>query len=159
MFGAYFDDSAMPGENRDLICMACYVAPAEKWDQFVPDWRAMLREYGIKSLHMTDLANKRGEFEGWSPEKEKRLIRHAHRLINTYTEIGADITVDVHSYDETMPVHLKEMFGGPYGFCAFWCMNYLIDHMRFGVGLNGLSYSLNRNLDTENKLKRSSETS
>ncbi len=131
MFQAYFDDSAIPGERPRTLSMACYVSSEESWDSFETEWRRdVLGPEGISCLRMTDLNNKRGEFTGWAPDRERGLLIRAHKVINRRTIRGVAVTVDVDAYARVMDSQAARFFGGSYGFCVFNCLLQLRHDMR-----------------------------
>jgi hypothetical protein len=131
VFCAYFDDSAMQGESPSVLSMACYASSDKQWDQFEDQWRRrLLKPEGVSALRMIDLNNKFGEFKGWKPEREKRFIQRAHKIIDRCTIRGIAMTVDIAAYKKLLKPPSSHFFCGPYGFCVFNCLLQLRHNMR-----------------------------
>src|SRR6266478_4204405 len=73
LFTAYFDESDTHGPTPNLI-MAAFLASARQWELFVRRIRALQRRDGFTVFHAKDFRALRGEFEGWGPDKCRRLV-------------------------------------------------------------------------------------
>jgi len=132
MFGAYFEDSGIPGTNPAMLTMACYVASAEQWDGFATQWNPFLIREGLKDFHMADLTfrhngHRVGVYKDWDDERERRVLQEAHDLIHQASAIGVAMTVDVSAYREIVTPSLNTQLGGSYGFCAYQCLHQICD--------------------------------
>lgn len=124
MLSGYFDESGTDRGNRTAV-VAGYVGSDFQWEKFVARWTKMLNEAHVEILHRSDLENFRGEFSqanGWNPSRRTDLVRKAHSIIKTctYSAIGSTVVKD--DFDSVMPNWAKQLFGGVYGWCAFWCV-------------------------------------
>lgn len=71
-FKAYFDESGTH-ESSPVVIVAGAIAEDVSWNALCYSWNAVLKEYGVKRFHATDLNARRGEFSGWSDEKRNEF--------------------------------------------------------------------------------------
>jgi hypothetical protein len=114
---AYFDDSGT-GPDQDVAVVAGYVGSVAQWDRFDFAWRRLLKEFGIKTMHRSDLECFQGEFLGWSPDKRTALVKKAQKIIKkrAYVPIGSAIIKA--DFEEIVPKRMKEHVGGHFGWCV-----------------------------------------
>jgi hypothetical protein len=80
MFTGFFDGSGSPDDTAAVV-VAGFIAPAEQWIEFERNWKDMLRDFGVSSLHMREYAHSVGDFASWKGDKKKRA-RFMGRAIN-----------------------------------------------------------------------------
>jgi hypothetical protein len=86
---AFFDETGHVEEPTDeFLGLAGFVAPASKWLDLEPRWRAILENAGVSWFHAVDFAHFRGEFTGWQSDGDARRIALAKTLLSTITEAG-----------------------------------------------------------------------
>lgn len=119
---AYFDESGTHGDSPVSV-VAGYLATTAQWRVFETRWRKMLRAAGIDVFHMVDLENFRGEFQGWSEEQRRKLIREATRIIRTQTEMGVGLATLVQDFENTVTLPFQALFGGIYGWCGWFALD------------------------------------
>lgn len=81
---AYFDESDKRTENGGTFVLAGYVAPAENWVNFIPDWDAKLKEKKIETFKWTKMRRRVKDNEAFYREIEK----HVGHCVYTITDIG-----------------------------------------------------------------------
>jgi hypothetical protein len=79
MIKAYYDGSGKSDNPKcRAITLAGLAASESVWQKFEIEWGKVLKEYGIKWVHMTDLMSFGHEFSrryGWDEIKRSQLIR------------------------------------------------------------------------------------
>jgi len=71
------DDSGSEGLGPVFV-LAGYVAPAETWQRFSIDWRAIMDEHPtISHFKMKEANSFRGEFFGWQVEEQSVTTSYA----------------------------------------------------------------------------------
>src|SRR6267142_4522370 len=102
--------------------MGGYMASQEVWAACEDDWINILKGFGVRRFHSTDLANSRGEFEGWSLDQKTDLC---DRIVTCLSRrgmlaIGSSIVLD--DYHATCPQVLKQRVQEPYFLCMEHCV-------------------------------------
>jgi hypothetical protein len=70
---AYFDDSGEEEDAQHKVCsVGGYVGTALEWASVEEAWRAVLVEFGVKSLHMKYFAHNLKEFEKFKTDETNR---------------------------------------------------------------------------------------
>jgi hypothetical protein len=95
---AYFDASK---RESGTFCVAGYAFTSSQVKKFDREWWALFGGYG--GCHMTDLANKRGAFEGISEKEASRLVRGAIAIIKRRAAYGAVISCELPEIDRLLP--------------------------------------------------------
>jgi hypothetical protein len=116
----YLDDSGTHS-GAEVTVVAGFVSTKLLWDGFRKEWARALRKERIDIFRMSDLENRRGEFDGWSRERTEAFRRTLFDIIHrkTLAPIGsALINAD---WERVMPAHIKTGWGGSYGWCAEDC--------------------------------------
>ena len=114
VFTAYIDESGTHSDASNVV-VGGYISTVRNWKQLRREWNHLLKREGVAVLHRTDLENLRGEFKGWSEDRQISIIRESHKLIKQYTEKGIGAAVITADFDQVMPGVVKRIFGGPYG--------------------------------------------
>jgi hypothetical protein len=70
IFTAYFDASGT--KKMPVLTVAGFVSHVKRWDQFESKWSAILKRYGVSTLHMTEFASSKGEFKNWRGQSDRR---------------------------------------------------------------------------------------
>lgn len=112
MIIAFLDDSGShdahglePGSN--VVAAAGFVMLGERRSDFEKDWLAALKNNGAREFHMRDFAHRRGEFEGWPPQRSDSLISELVAVVHAYALIYVGGLVLVRDYQSIIPVSLK----------------------------------------------------
>jgi hypothetical protein len=124
MITGYFDDSGTDRGNQVAV-VGGYLANTHQWNQFIPRWQELLKEYDVKQMHRADLENWQDEFtmeRGWTPTRRAEFVRKAQKIIKRYTYIPVGSAVIKKDYEELLPSAIKEFYGGMYGWCAHDCV-------------------------------------
>ena len=125
MYTAYFDESGSP-DDAPAVVVAGFVALDESWVKFDPEWRAVLREYRVSSLHMKEYAHSRREFASWKGDEKKRkkFLETLISVMKRYTLRSfaqGVIMADYRTIDQASG-HLLEFLGEAYSLCARTCV-------------------------------------
>ena len=105
--------------------VAGYVGSDFQWKRFVDRWTTALKAERVSVVRRSALENFRGEFtleKGWTRTRRTEFVRRLHSIIKTcmYSAIAA--TVVKNDFEKVMPQWVHDLMGGPYGWCAFWCV-------------------------------------
>jgi hypothetical protein len=119
---AYFDESGTH-EGSPVSVVAGYLATIHQWRVFETRWQKMLKGAKVNVFHMVDLEHSWGEFQGWSEEQRRKLIREATRIIRDQTEMGVGLATFVQDFNVTMTLPFQKWFGGIYGWCGWGAIN------------------------------------
>src|ERR1700729_2721075 len=71
MFTVYFDVSGHP-DNTDVVSVGGFAANAGQWIRFEKEWKKVLADYGMGSLHMKHFAHSTGEYTSWKGDESRR---------------------------------------------------------------------------------------
>jgi hypothetical protein len=71
IFTAYFDVSGHP-DSTDVLSVAGFIANTGQWTRFEKEWKKVLANYGVLSLHMRSFAHSTEEFTSWKGDEDKR---------------------------------------------------------------------------------------
>jgi hypothetical protein len=71
MFESYFDESGIHSGAK-MFVLAGYLAPAKEWEQFVPEWQAVLDKFDIQVFHANQCNGSKGEFKKFKDRREER---------------------------------------------------------------------------------------
>jgi hypothetical protein len=119
---AYFDESGTH-YGSPVSIVAGYVATIPQWRVFETRWRKMLDAAKIEVFHMVDLENFHGEFQRWSEEQRRKLIREATLIIRDQTEMGIGMATLVQDFEHLLTLPIQTAYGGIYGWCGFFVLN------------------------------------
>jgi Protein of unknown function (DUF3800) len=102
---AYIDDTGthdakgqQPGS--EVAGAVGYLSRFKQWAKLTREWRRTLHEHGVKVFHAAHLRWRRGEFIGWSDDRERALIDDLTRLATRYTMFGVGGLLLVKDYME-----------------------------------------------------------
>lgn len=126
MLAIYCDDSGTHPDSRSAA-VAGYISNVAQWVLFTKEWKRVLYQFGIDQMHRADLEALRGGFApkyGWDSNRRKDLLERLHSIIRRRTKVAVGTSVIKQDFEEVMPDHLKEMYGGVYGWCAHCCLVY-----------------------------------
>ena len=97
----YFDESGTHAGAK-VMALAGYWFSADQAAKFSRDWAKDLKSFGISAAHMTDCANKQGEYENLPLEirikTEVKLIEHIKRR----SKFGIAMALDPSAYATTV---------------------------------------------------------
>ena len=113
---AYFDRSEL-GDPADVAAVTGYVSPGDLWDQFEPEWRAVLDEFGIKTFHMNEFECRLGEFDGWKQDRRTALLTRLIAVIGGRAWVGIGAAIVLADYRALDPKD-QERLGSPYAMCG-----------------------------------------
>ncbi len=71
IFTAYFDVSGHP-DDTDVLSVGGFVANAGQWTRFEKEWKKVLLDYGVSSLHMKQFAHSTGQYASWKGDEPRR---------------------------------------------------------------------------------------
>jgi hypothetical protein len=114
----YFDTSGNESAaNSRVLVTAGVVASRDKWARFDTQWLRLLEDAGVRSVHMKEFTQSRGQYADWKGDEPRRaaflsaLLRQAKRGINK-TFVTALNVDDYRLLDARF--QLTETVGGPY---------------------------------------------
>ncbi len=87
MLQAYFDESGHPADSP-VVNVATVVAPLENWCAFEDEWQAVLDRYQVRGLHMKHYAQFRGDFQGWTKDRQKEFILELLPILHRHAVFG-----------------------------------------------------------------------
>jgi hypothetical protein len=124
MLTVYCDDSGTDVDSR-AAAVAGYISNVAQWALFKKEWQRVLDEFGVDQMHRAELETWNGEFKevnGWNPKRRRAFLRKLQPIIRRRTKVAIGAAVIKKDFEEVMPQHLKEMYGGVYGWCAQCCI-------------------------------------
>lgn len=80
---AYFDESGHSDSIRAVAMGGAMTTPL-RWGDLRVKWKTALDRHGVETLHMTDLENRKGAFEGWDEAKKRSLLTELFEAINIF---------------------------------------------------------------------------
>lgn len=122
VFKAFLDESGHHMPWPDIFTIAGYVSHISKWRRFEMEWKNVLLKSGIKCFHMSECAQRRGEFARFQNDElgRQELIRNLMKVI--YRDpprfYGFACAVDMKAFYR-LPDHIKQKFDGDPFFMAF----------------------------------------
>ena len=72
VFTGYFDVSGHP-DGTDVLSVGGVVANAGQLARFEKEWKKVLADYGVSSLHMKHFAHSTGEYAAWKGDEGRRI--------------------------------------------------------------------------------------
>jgi hypothetical protein len=124
LLAIYCDDSGTD-QNSRVAVVAGYIGQVAKWERFSNKFMRVLKRYGIRQMHRSDLENFHGEFtkeRGWNEKRRIQFLQEVHHLIRTHTKIQIGSAVIKEDFDLIIPDNLKKQYGGVFGWCAQECI-------------------------------------
>ena len=99
MLQAFVDESGYGGDSA--LVMGGFISTPDKWAAFSVEWRELLNYYRpISYFKMSEAANLRGEFLGWSPEIRDEKVALLWKVIARHIIGGVYSIVPVAPYRE-----------------------------------------------------------
>jgi hypothetical protein len=93
----YIDDSGHEKDpNHNVVAMACYLSPLDKWRVFERQWGEVLGDNKIPYLHMKEWWDEKGHIYAHikgNPAKEASLFSDLSNVIKTNVELCANSSV------------------------------------------------------------------
>jgi uncharacterized protein DUF3800 len=121
VFEAYLDESETA--DHRILSVGAYLSETERWGVFQREWQDVLDNAGVQIFHMTDFEARRPPYDSWDNVKRIRVLRRLMRTIRARTRFRASVSVSIPDY-EAVAGRIREVYG-PYGFCAFQCLQYI----------------------------------
>jgi hypothetical protein len=114
----YFDDSGTHDGSKVVAIGGC-VAREEQWALFEPEWRDMLKHFGIDEYRSVDLQAFEGEFKGWDETKRRQLVAWAAKIGEQWAKAPFSSLLIRKDYEQVVPdwAKLTAAFGDEYNFC------------------------------------------
>ena len=130
---SFVDESGHSADpERNSLCLAGLIAAEDAWRVFDGDWRAACdEEHLTEPFHMMHFAARKGQFEGWSEDRRKRLLG---KLIATIIKTRAIPigSVVILKGSESVPEHVQK------------CVTASIRKQELTVDLEAIKQALNR---------------
>jgi hypothetical protein len=74
---------------------------------------------------MAKFEARKKEYEGWTNEKQIRILRRLHSIIKERVFVAFAVTLVLADYNEIMTDEVQDYFGNPHQFVNISCMNIL----------------------------------
>jgi hypothetical protein len=107
---AFFDESGK-WKNDDFICLCGYLSGEEQWDHFTTEWRQLLDQKGLHSMHLTKYFRE-VKILGWDNHRITKTLEEFVDIIRRRIWVGFAIGFDAKHY-RAMPSHVREVIGDP----------------------------------------------
>jgi hypothetical protein len=114
--GTHDEKGVQPGSDTAAICG--YVATYKRWVQFQKHWGKALNRHGVTEMHMKYFAHSRGEFEGWSEDKRRSLVRALDEVIDDTKLFALGGLISVTDYVHILPDWAKAEVKHPFYFAV-----------------------------------------
>jgi hypothetical protein len=104
MLTAYFDESGTDATS-EVVTLAAYVSPVERWTRFTVEWVAVLRDprFAVGEFKTADWYGKYGEFHKFRDPKRlvnwRRLWAMLTRLIDKRVRFGVSVSIPVRQHE------------------------------------------------------------
>lgn len=123
---SYVDEAGHSKDpERNYLCLAGLLAEQAAWNEFNTEWRAACTEEGLtRPFHMMDLAGFKGQFNGWTEERRRRLTERLISAIRRANAIPIGSVISVRHFNGFAP-GLRSKLKDPY-FMAFQPLTYNI---------------------------------
>lgn len=125
----YLDETGHTKDpNASVVGMAGCIASLTAWEQFEQEWATVLKEFGIRELHMKNFAHFKGEFSGWAEEKRRQLIDRLLMIIETRIDTWVGAVLPISQFTE-LSDEQKTRLRDPYFICLQDCLHAAIQFM------------------------------
>lgn len=112
---------ASGSSDQTNIAVGAYVSTVDRWDRFKTLWKAQLEAEGVEYFRRSEMEPPfHGEFAklGWTKEYQIPVVRRLQTIIKGHTIKGVAKAVRNKAFAEMMPLQVKKMYGGPFGWCV-----------------------------------------
>lgn len=153
-FTSYWDAS---GKSHDpFMVLSGYVAPADRWGEFVEEWSAVLRRENLTIWHMKDFVGRRREYQGWTDDRCSRVYPEMIDIIKKHRPYGVVSAIEVETYKKLVTGEkLRLLFGkNPYKFCLLNCMAQVKEWLVNNHIQERVAYVVERGMTDTEKQKR-----
>jgi hypothetical protein len=119
LIDCYSDASGSSDQTN--IAVGAYVSTVEKWNKFKPLWNRQLEAEGVEYFRRSQMEYPfHGAFEelGWTKKYQVPVVRRLQTIIKGHTIKGAAKSVRIKAFAQMMPSKIKEVYGGPFGWCV-----------------------------------------
>ena len=108
MLHGYFDESGKSHEH-DIVAFSGFVSTWESWEQMGEEWRRLLRQFNLPSLHFTE------------HRRQTSLMKKFIQVVRSEVEFGLSVAVKVDAF-RALPRSLQEDLGEDAHYLAFRCV-------------------------------------
>ena len=124
----FADDS----ERDDFYTVAGYLAPIHQWQEFSPQWYAVLKDRPRLGFYRTyDALRLDGQFKGWTAKQRDSRIAKLAGVIPNENTFGVAAHLSKRDFKEFFTPNFLRDWDDPYYVCA----TYLIAHTCLGMRL------------------------
>jgi hypothetical protein len=112
---------ASGSSDQSNIAVGAYVSTVDRWNRFEPLWKAQLEIEHVEYFRRSQMEPPfHGEFAklGWTKQDQIPLVRLLQTIIKAHTIKGVAKAVRNKAFAEMMPLKIKKMYGGPFGWCV-----------------------------------------
>lgn len=116
---AYFDESGSH-DGSPVLCVAGYLIPEERRQEFNAKWIETLESKGLTHFHMVDCAHGNGEFAKLEKSERIEVQTKLIELIKDSSARGIGAMIVASVYKHLMPFHPN--MGSAYNYCIWHCL-------------------------------------
>lgn len=128
VFEAYIDDGGVPDKN--LLCLASYIAKAERWREFEADWLKLLSDFNVSHIHLKDVLNLRTKlYEHLDSEQRSEMMGRAADAIRTHIDVGFVIAMYEDHYRRITDPEFRSKWGSAFATAASALLNLLVEEV------------------------------
>jgi hypothetical protein len=125
---AYLDESGTHGGSPVTI-MAGALGNQAQWGKFRREFALLKMSYGFNHFHAKEFKSRSGQFAGWSPERQIKLILDLQNLIGNSQMDGIEFVLDNQDYELYYKAGVKSnkvQLDSKYGLCFRQCLMYVV---------------------------------
>jgi hypothetical protein len=146
VLAAYFDDSGTHAASS-VVVVAGFVSTVTEWIGFNHEWEQMRIVLRAPPIHMVDLESLEKDFSrkrGWNKGRKERLLQEACAIIRRQTIVPIGHAVIRADWESTFPKQLRQVSGGPVGWCASECVQEIYRWKRLNKIVGGTQFVFER---------------
>jgi hypothetical protein len=118
MLEAYLDESEAALDRRQLLVLAGYLAPFEKWLDFSDQWTVALSKYNLTHFHATDIRTRHSKlYRHLSFEDRRNLLEDLADIIARNVTMGFAIYMFPGDWKSATTHQFRCENGSAYGIC------------------------------------------
>jgi len=120
---SYCDAGGKSSDQTGYVMLVCHSAPLEVWTRMESKWRAVLKDFGVKALHTTDLMARprRGEYHNWADDRAESFLNSLMAALS-HRELDITGTACALSIDGYRRVSTKRRLAPIEELCLGYCL-------------------------------------
>lgn len=129
LFEAYLDDGGIP--DVKLLCMACYLARAERWERLVNRWDRLFQKHKIDHIHSVDLTNPHAKhYSHLDMDTRRAIMMEAADDIADCVDYGIVTSLSTHEYSLLTDNEFRTYGGSAYSFSMCRILEIILHKLR-----------------------------